>query len=112
MNLDLSIFGYMSDQKPEKMRQLVEQFIITLDKEVALLVRAVDAGDIETTRRQAHHLLSQTALVAAKQVATLVTTIQEAARNGDIETPRSRLDSFEEGIACLKESLRSALEMS
>ena len=112
MNLDLSIFGYMSDQKPEKMRQLVEQFIITLDKEVAMLVRAVDAGDIETTRQQAHHLLSQTALVAAKQVATLVTTIQEAARNGDIETPRSRLDSFEEGIACLKESLRSALEMS
>ena len=112
MNLDLSIFAYMSDQKPERMRQLVEQFIVTLDKDVALLVGAVDAGDIETTRRQAHHLLSQTALVSATQVATVATSIQEAARNGDIETPRSSLDSFEAGIACLKESLRSALEMS
>jgi CheY-like chemotaxis protein/HPt (histidine-containing phosphotransfer) domain-containing protein len=112
MNLDLSIFAYMSDQKPERMRQLVEQFIVTLDKDVALLVGAVDAGDIETTRRQAHHLLSQTALVSATQVATVATSIQEAARNGDIETPRSSLDSFEAGITCLKESLRSALEMS
>jgi HPt (histidine-containing phosphotransfer) domain-containing protein len=109
MNLDLSIFGYMSDQKPEKMRQLVEQFIVTLDHDAALLVRAVDAGDIEATRRQAHHLLSQTALVSATHVATVATTIQEAARNGDIETPRSRLASFETGIACLKESLRSEL---
>ena len=50
MTPDLSIFGYMSDQKPEKMRQLVEQFITTLDKDVVLLAAAINAGDIETTR--------------------------------------------------------------
>jgi HPt (histidine-containing phosphotransfer) domain-containing protein len=109
MDLDLSIFAYMSDRNPERMRQLVEQFIATLDQDVARLVGAVDAGDIETTRQQAHNLLSQTALVSATQVATVATAIQEAARNGDINTPRSRLDSFAAGINCLKESLRSAL---
>jgi signal transduction histidine kinase/DNA-binding response OmpR family regulator len=112
MDLDLSIFAYMSDRNPERMRQLVEQFIANLDQDVARLVGAVDAGDIETTRQQAHNLLSQTALVSARQVATVATAIQEAARNGDIDTPRSRLDSFAAGISCLKESLRSALEMS
>jgi hypothetical protein len=39
-------------------------------------------------------------------------TIQEAARDGDIETPRSTLGSFEAEIARLKESLRAALEKS
>jgi signal transduction histidine kinase/DNA-binding NarL/FixJ family response regulator len=110
--LDLSIFKYMSDQKPGKMRELAEEFIIALDKDVALLATAVGAGNIETTRRQAHRILSQTALISAAQVAAVATTIQEAARNGDIETPRSTLASFEAEVARLKESLRSALERS
>jgi signal transduction histidine kinase/CheY-like chemotaxis protein/HPt (histidine-containing phosphotransfer) domain-containing protein len=110
--LDLSIFGYMSDQKPGKMRQLAEEFIIALDKDVALLAAAVAAGNIETTRRQAHRILSQTALISATQVAAVATTIQEAARNGNIETPRSTLGSFEAEVALLKESLRAALGKS
>jgi signal transduction histidine kinase/DNA-binding NarL/FixJ family response regulator len=110
--LDLSLFGYMSDQKPGKMRQLAEEFITALDKDVALLAAAVVAGNVETTRRQAHRILSQTALISATQVAGAATTIQEAARNGDIETPRSTLGSFEAEIASLKESLRAALEKS
>jgi signal transduction histidine kinase/DNA-binding NarL/FixJ family response regulator len=108
--LDLSVFKYMSDQKPGKMRQLAEEFITALDKDVALLATAVADGNIETTRRQAHRILSQTALIAATQVATVAATIQEAARDGDIETPRSTLGSFEAEIARLKESLRAALE--
>ena len=110
--LDLSIFGYMAEQKPARMRQLVEQFIGTLDKDVAALAGAVGAGDVEATRRQAHQLLSQTALVAATPVAAVAATIQEAARHGDIETPRSVLGSFEAGVARLKQSLRAALEKS
>jgi len=110
--LDLSIFGYLSDQNPAKRRQLVEQFISNLDKDVAVLAGAVDAGDLATTRRQAHLLLSQTALVAATPVATVAATIQEAARKGDIETPRSVLGSFEASVAGLKKSLLSALEKS
>ncbi|HUJ43300.1 MAG TPA: ATP-binding protein [Opitutaceae bacterium] len=109
--LDLSIFRYMADQKPEKMRQLAEEFITALDKDVALLVEAVRAGSVENTRRQAHRILSQTALISAAQVAAVATTIQEAARNGDLETPRSALASFEAEVAGLKEGLRSALEM-
>jgi len=110
--LDLSIFRYLSDQNPAKRRQLVEQFISTLDKDVAVLAGAVGAGDLATTRRQAHLLLSQTALVAATPVATVAATIQEAARKGDIETPRSVLGSFEASVAGLKQSLLSALEKS
>jgi len=109
--LDLSIFRYMADQKPEKMRQLAEEFITALDKDVALLAEAVRAGSVENTRRQAHRILSQTALISAARVAAVATTIQEAARNGDIETPRSTLASFEAEVASLKEGLRSALEM-
>jgi CheY-like chemotaxis protein len=108
--LDLSIFEYMSDRNPEKMRTLTEEFIAALDKDVALLAGAVGAGNVETTRRQAHRILSQTALISATQVAAVATTIQEAARNGDIEAPRSALGSFEAEVARLKESLRAALE--
>ncbi|MFA5057619.1 MAG: ATP-binding protein, partial [Opitutaceae bacterium] len=108
--LDLSIFRYMADQKPEKMRQLAEEFITALDKDVALLSEAVRTGSIENTRRQAHRILSQTALISASQVAAVATTIQEAARNGDIETPRSVLTSFEAEVGGLKENLRAALE--
>ena len=42
----------------------------------------------------------------------IVRAVQEAARNGDIETPRAALSSFEAEVARLKESLRSALETS
>jgi len=110
--LDLSIFLYMADQKPDRMRQLAEEFITALDKDVALLAEAVRTGSVETTRRQAHRILSQTALISAASVAAVATTIQEAARNGDIETPRSTLTSFEAEVARLKENLRSALETS
>jgi signal transduction histidine kinase/CheY-like chemotaxis protein len=108
--LDLSIFEYMSDRNPGKLRQLAEEFITALDKDVALLATAISAGNVETTRRQAHRILSQTALISAAQVAAVATTIQEAARNGDIEAPRSALGSFEAEVARLKESLRAALE--
>ncbi|MDD2764619.1 MAG: ATP-binding protein [Opitutaceae bacterium] len=111
-NLDLSIFRYMADQKPERIRQLAEEFITALDKDVALLGEAVRTGSVETTRRQAHRILSQTALIAASQVAAVATTIQEAARNGDIETPRSVLTAFEAEVRGLKENLRAALETS
>jgi HPt (histidine-containing phosphotransfer) domain-containing protein len=110
--LDLSIFRFMSDQKPKKMQQLVEDFIAALDKDIALLTEAVRAGSSENTRRQAHRILSQVALVSATQAAAVVTTIQEAARNGDIETPRSVLSSFETEVASLKENLRCGRETS
>jgi signal transduction histidine kinase/CheY-like chemotaxis protein/sugar lactone lactonase YvrE len=110
--LDLSIFRYMADQNSARMRQLAEEFITALDKDVALLAEAVRGGSIENTRRQAHRILSQTALISAAQVAAVATAIQEAARNGDIETPRATLSSFEAEVARLKESLRSALETS
>ena len=110
--LDLSIFRYMADQNSDRMRQLAEEFITALDKDVALLAEAVRGGSIENTRRQAHRILSQTALISAAQVAAVATSIQEAARNGDIETPRAALSSFEAEVARLKEGLRSALETS
>jgi HPt (histidine-containing phosphotransfer) domain-containing protein len=111
-NLDLSIFHFMSDQKPKKMQQLVEDFIAALDKDIALLIEAVRAGSSENTRRQAHRILSQVALISASQAASVITTIQEAARNGDIETPRSVLSSFETEVASLKENLRYGRETS
>ena len=111
-SLDLSIFRYMADQNSDRMRQLAEEFITALDKDVALLAEAVRGGSIENTRRQAHRILSQTALISAASVAAVATAIQEAARNGDIETPRAALSSFEAEVARLKESLRSALETS
>jgi two-component system sensor histidine kinase TorS len=110
--LDLSIFRYMADQQPARMRQLAEEFITALDKDVALLVEAVHGGSIENARRQAHRILSQTALVSATEVAAVATTIQEAARAGDLETPRSVLTAFEAAVADLKMKLRSALETS
>ena len=110
--LDLSIFRYMADQQPDKIRQLAEEFITALDKDVALLAEAVRAGSSENTRRQAHRILSQTALISATSVAAVATSIQEAARNGDVETPRSTLTSFEAEVATLKAGLRSALETS
>ncbi|HTT56448.1 MAG TPA: ATP-binding protein, partial [Opitutaceae bacterium] len=110
--LDLSIFRYMADQQPEKVRQLAEEFITALDKDIALLAEAVRAGSSENTRRQAHRILSQTALISATSVAAVATTIQEAARNGDIESPRATLTSFEAEVATLKENLRGALETS
>jgi len=108
--LDLSIFRYMADQQPERMRQLAEEFIAALDKDVAQLVAAVRAGSVENTRRHAHRILSQTALVSATQVAAAATAIQEAARAGDVETPRSTITAFEAEVAGLKEKLRSSLE--
>ncbi len=108
--LDLSIFRYMADQQPDRMRQLAEEFIAALEKDVALLVSAVRGGSVENTRRQAHRILSQTALVSATQVAAAATAIQEAARAGDLETPRSVITAFEAEVASLKEKLRSALE--
>jgi signal transduction histidine kinase/ActR/RegA family two-component response regulator/HPt (histidine-containing phosphotransfer) domain-containing protein len=110
--IDLSVFKYMADQKPERMSQLVETFIAALDKDVASLVRAVSSGDGEITRRIAHHLLSQTALVSATQVATVAATIQEAAIQGNVETPRSIIGLFETEVSLLKKNLRSALETS
>ena len=110
--LDLSIFRYMADQQTDKVRQLAEEFITALDKDVSLLAEAIKGGSIENTRRQAHRILSQTALISATQVAAVATSIQEAARSGDIETPRSVLSSFEAEVARLKENLRSALETS
>ena len=110
--LDLSIFRYMADQQPDKIRQLAEEFITALDKDVAMLTEAVRAGSSENTRRQAHRILSQTALISATSVAAVATSIQEAARNGDVETPRSALTSFEAEVATLKAGLRSALETS
>jgi signal transduction histidine kinase/CheY-like chemotaxis protein/HPt (histidine-containing phosphotransfer) domain-containing protein len=110
--LDLSIFRYMADQQPEKIRQLAEEFITALDKDVAQLTEAVHAGSSENTRRQAHRILSQTALISATAVAAVAASIQEAARNGDVETPRAALASFEAEVATLKEGLRSALETS
>ena len=101
----------MADQQPDQMRQLAEEFITALDKDVALLVEAVRTGSVENTRRQAHRILSQTALIAAAPVAAVATTIQEAARKGDLETPRAALASFEAEVTTLKEGLRSALEM-
>ena len=111
-SLDLSIFRFMSDKKPKKMQQLVEDFIAALEKDIALLNEAVRAGSSEDTRRQAHRILSQVALISATQAASVITTIQEAARNGDIETPRSVLGSFETEVAGLKENLRRGHETS
>jgi CheY-like chemotaxis protein len=107
-SLDLSVFAYMSDQEPGKMRQLVEQFIGTFDNDVSLLSQAINANDVEIMRRQAHRLLSQTALVSATRVAAVLATIQEAARNGDIRTPLSVLGLLETEVSRLKDSLRSA----
>ena len=110
--LDLSIFRYLSDEQPDKLRQFAEKFVAGLDQDVALLIEAVRSGNIEHTRRQAHRILSQTALVSASRVAALVTAIQEAARKGDIETPRSALAAFEAEVDSLKRGLRSVLETS
>ena len=111
-DIDLSIFRYMSDQKPEKLKQLVGEFIAALDTDVALLAEAVRAGSAENTRRQAHRILSQLALVSATQAAAVAARIQEAARAGDIEAARSVLSSFEAEVARLKAILRSAPETS
>ena len=56
--------------------------------------------------------LAQVALISATQAAAVITTIQEAARNGDIETPRSVLSAFETEVASLKEDLRCGRETS
>ncbi|OHE89207.1 MAG: hypothetical protein A3G75_04470 [Verrucomicrobia bacterium RIFCSPLOWO2_12_FULL_64_8] len=105
--LDLSVIQYMADQQPERVRQLVEEFIATLDKDVALLVAAVKDCNTETTRRQAHRILSQTGLISATEVAAAAAAIQEAARHGDVDTSRTLLPAFEAEIVQLKKSLRS-----
>jgi HPt (histidine-containing phosphotransfer) domain-containing protein len=106
---DLSIFRYLSDEQPDQLGQFIEKFVAALDQEMKLLTEAVHSGDCERTRRQAHRILSQTALVSASRVAALVTAIQDAARQGDIDTPRSTLAAIEEEVAGLKRDLRSAL---
>jgi len=111
-SLDLSIFRYLSEQQPGNLRQFAGKFVAELDQNVTLLAEAVRSGDIDQTRRQAHRILSQTALVSASRVAAAAAVIQEAARQGDIETPRSALAAFEAEVAGLKRGLRSALETS
>jgi signal transduction histidine kinase/CheY-like chemotaxis protein len=111
-NLDLSIFRYLSDQQPDKLRQIAEKFITALDQDVVLLAEAVRSGSVENTRRQAHRVLSQTALISAARVASAAAVIQEAARKGDVETPRSAFAAFETEVTSLKSGLRSALETS
>ena len=108
--IDLSTFRYLSDGQPEKLRQLAGQFIAAFDQDVALLAEAVRSGSVESTRRQAHRILSQTALLSASRLAAVVGAIQEAARRGDIETPRRTLPALEAEVASLKSGLRSALE--
>ena len=110
--LDLSIIRYMADQQPEKIRQLAGEFITTLDKDVTLLAEAVRAGDTEATRRQAHRILSQTALISATEAAAAAAAIQEAARHGDCDTPRTLLPVFEAEVEKLKAGLRSQTGMS
>jgi HPt (histidine-containing phosphotransfer) domain-containing protein len=110
--LDLSIFHYLSDQQPDKLRQIAEKFITALDQDVVLLAEAVRSGSVENTRRQAHRVLSQTALISAARVASAAAVIQEAARKGDVETPRSAFAAFETEVTSLKSGLRSALETS
>jgi signal transduction histidine kinase/CheY-like chemotaxis protein/sugar lactone lactonase YvrE/HPt (histidine-containing phosphotransfer) domain-containing protein len=110
--LDLAVFRYLSDRQPEKLHEFAEKFIAALDQDVAFLAEAVRSGNAENTRRQAHRVLSQTALISASRVAAVAAAIQEAARKGDTDTPRSALLVFEAEVASLKTALRSALETS
>lgn len=107
---DFSIIRYMADQRPDKVRELAREYALSLDKDIELFTIAVRGGDIDMTRRMAHRLLSQTALVRASDATAVLVSIQEAARKDNTKAPRNLLPAFETEIAKLKASLNSLIE--
>jgi len=104
-DLDMSIITMMADDDPIRERELISKYIITLEADVEGLVAAIEKMDSEETRRQAHRILSQTALVAATKIAASAKEIQEAARAGDAEFPQKVSRRFQKDVDHLKKRL-------
>ncbi len=104
-DLDMSIITMMADGDPIRERELISKYIITLETDVEGMVAAMEAKDSEETRRHAHRILSQTALVAATKIAASAKEIQEAARAGDTEFPQKISRRFQREVDHLKKRL-------
>jgi len=96
--LDLSIFRYMADQNPERVRQLAEEFIAALDKDVVRSPRpcAPAASRIRAGRPIA---FSPRPRWFRHQGRRRRRHDPGGRRNGDLETPRATLASFEAEVA-------------
>jgi signal transduction histidine kinase len=103
---DLSMFEYMADRQPGRLSELVEQFIHALDEDLDRLRHAIQEGTSDATRRYAHRILSQTAMVHATRLTEVLKQIQDAASQADQATPRGVLPTLQVEVNRLKDGLQ------
>ena len=89
---------------PAFMRQMLDVFSNFVPQTVANLRAALDAGDVEATRRFAHTLKGSAANVSAEALRQIAFAAEQSASKGDLAAVRSHLPQIESLLGrCLED---------
>ena len=88
---DATTLGQMVGDNPAMHRHLLEQFLVSAEKQVAAIVLSIDAGEFSAAADVAHALKSASRMVGALQLGELCEQIETAGSDG--EGPACRLIS-------------------
>lgn len=94
------------------LNQALQQFIETVEAQADLVREALERGDRETVRREAHRIRGGAANLTAYPLATIAGRLESLAKEGDLADALRTWDDFQQEFQCLKEYLSSGAFLS
>lgn len=89
--------------------ELAAMFCEDAPEELRALRTEIAGGNAERSRFHAHTLKGMSSNIGGEMVQLVAREVEEALRNGDLESATSRLKELEEALARLIDALRSAV---
>ena len=91
--------------RPKALESILRQFLETMPRGVAATKAAVDRGDPDGVRQEAHHLKGASATFGAARLAKVCEQLEHAGRAGDLQRARSAIDELEAAAAATETAL-------
>lgn len=89
--------------------KIMNIFFDDVPKQIGALREALDRGDVETVRHQAHTLKGSAGHVGATAMQALVLEMEKAGQEGDLERTANLFPQLEQEFEKIKHSMRERL---
>jgi two-component system, sensor histidine kinase and response regulator len=94
--------------EPDLLKELMELFLADVPLQLALLRKAVEAGDVPSVERVAHTLKGSCGNMGARSMEALCAELEESARSGELGTAPGLISSLEVEFGRARSALEEA----
>jgi HPt (histidine-containing phosphotransfer) domain-containing protein len=107
IDLERAVCEFDADR--EFLKELLDGFLDNVRKQIEIIQRALEEGNSEAVRREAHSIKGGAANICADRMARMAFALERAGKSGTLDKGREMLAELQNEFICLADYARDEL---